>query len=170
MKRGTRFITEIAISVALAVILHFITIWRMPQGGNISLEMLPIIIVGIRLGGVAGIISGSLYGLINLFIDGIAIHPLSILLDYILAFALVGVAGFFKGSDLRIVLGSVIAMLGRFICSFLSGFIVFAEYAPEGQNPVLYSLIYQASYLVPQMIITVLILVIVLKKGRRIVS
>lgn len=61
-----------------------------------------------------------------------------------------------KNGELQI--GYVVGVFGRFIFSTISGIVFFASYAPEGMNPILYSLGYQASYLVPEAVITLIII------------
>lgn len=144
---------EIAAAVALAVILHFIKIYTMPQGGDISLTMVPLIFIAHRRGLGAGVTAGILYGIINVMLDGAIYHPMSILLDYICAFGVLGIAGVFPKKISGIICGTVTAVACRFLFSFLSGAVLFGSYAPDGINPWLYSFVYQATYLVPELII-----------------
>ena len=66
-----------------------------------------------------------------------------------------------------IVIGSVVGVGGRFLSSLISGAVLFASYAPEGQNPWLYSFIYQATYMIPELIISVLVLLFLYNKANR---
>ncbi len=164
----TRKMTECGVAIALAVVLSFISIWKMPQGGSVSLVMVPLFVAAYRHGAVWGIATGVVYSLVALMIDGVIYHPMSVLLDYILAFGLIGIAGFFK-SDLKgMVTGTVLGVLGRFVSSFLSGWLLFASYAPEGQSAFVYSLTYQASYLMPELVLTLLVLILLNKKANKI--
>ncbi len=165
--KNTKVITEIAVAVALSVCFHFIRLFAMPQGGDVSLTMIPIIFIAYRRGAFAGITAGVLYGIINIMLDGTIYHPMSIFLDYLFAFGVLGVAGFFKKSLSGIISGTILSVGGRFIFSFLSGAILFGSYAPEGQSPWVYSLIYQATYLVPELIICLIVMVITFTKGKR---
>ena len=169
MKNKSILITlvESAIMVALAVVLSFIKIWSMPQGGTISLTMLPLFILAFRRGPWASIIGGAVYGLISLVFDGVIYHPLSILLDYSLAYGLLGVAGFFKKNTMGVICGTVVGTALRFVCSLLSGAVLFAEYAPAGQNPWIYSLGYNATYMVPELVICVVALTILFGKAKK---
>ena len=160
----TRKLTEIAVSVALAAVLSFFAIYKMPQGGSVSLTMIPLIFIAFRRGPLAGIAAGVIYGLINLAIDGVIYHPMSILLDYVLAFGVLGVAGFFPKKVWGIATGTVVGVAGRFISSVISGAVLFASYAPEGQNPWVYSLIYQSTYMVPELIIALVVLIFIALK------
>lgn len=158
--KKTRILAEIAISVALACVFHFIRIWEMPQGGSVSLAMVPILFISFRRGAKSGITAGAIYGLISIIFDGTIYHPMSILLDYIFAFGILGIAGFFPATVPGVILGSAAAVLGRFFFSLMSGVFLFASYAPEGQSPWIYSLIYNGSYMLPELLIAVTLLVI----------
>jgi thiamine transporter len=72
---STRMLAEIGVAVALAVVLNFLKLWRMPQGGSVSLEMLPILVIAFRWGLGAGIFSGLIYGLLQLMFGAYIIHP-----------------------------------------------------------------------------------------------
>ena len=163
----TKTIAEIAVGIALAVICSFLKIYEMPQGGSVALTMVPILFIAQKHGPLAGCITGGIYGLLSAILSGMIYHPLSILLDYIIAFGVLGVAGFFKNSLPKIIVGSILGVLGRFISSFVSGAVLFASYAPVGQNPWVYSLIYQATYLVPEMLISIAVLTLLYKKAHR---
>ena len=81
-----------------------------------------------------------------------------VLFDYPLAFGALGLSGFFSGRKYGLQIGYVVGVLGRFLCSTLSGVFFFAAYAPEGMNPWVYSSLYQGSYLGAEGIITLAII------------
>ena len=163
----TRRITEIGVCVAMAVVGSLLKVWEMPQGGSVALTMVPILMIAIKRGAVAGCTAGAIYGVLSLLISGVIYHPMSILLDYVLAFGLLGLAGLFKKNVWGVVLGCFVGVCGRFLSSLVSGAVLFAEYAPAGQNPWIYSLIYQATYLVPEFIISAVIIVLLFTKAHR---
>lgn len=165
--KKTHMLTEIAVAVALSVVCSFIKVWEMPQGGSVALTMVPILLIAFRRGAVAGMITGSVYGLISMALAGVIYHPLSILLDYVLAFGLLGIAGFFKKNLPSVISGCVIGVAGRFLSSLISGAVLFAEYAPAGQNPWIYSLIYQATYMIPELIISTVVIILLYTKARK---
>lgn len=165
--KKTRELTEIAISIALAAVCHFICILKMPQGGSVALTMVPILFIAFRRGPAAGIISGILYGILSQIFDGVIYHPMSFVLDYLVAFGILGIAGFFPKSIRGIILGSIAGVAGRFISSVISGGVIFASYAPEGQNAWIYSLGYQATYMIPELIIAVLVLTLLYCKAQK---
>lgn len=167
IKNALHITAEAAIMIALAVILSFVKIWSMPQGGSVSLTMLPLFLLSFRRGPAVGVLSGIIYGAVSMLFDGIIYHPLSILLDYILAYGVLGISGFFKKNPLGIVLGTTFGSALRFLCSFLSGAVLFAEYAPKGQNPFVYSLIYNLSYILPETLICIVALFFLFKRSKR---
>ena len=163
----TRRLTEIAVCIAMAVVGSLIKVCEMPQGGSVALTMVPILLIAIKRGPVAGFMTGGIYGVLSLLIAGVIYHPMSILLDYVLAFGLLGLAGFFKKNVPGVIAGCFVGVLGRFISSLVAGAVLFAEYAPAGQNPWVYSLIYQATYLVPEFLISVVIIVLLFTKAHK---
>ncbi len=163
----TKKMTEIAVSVAMAVVCSFIKVLEMPQGGSVAFTMIPLLFIAQKRGPLSGIIAGSIYGVLSALISGVLYHPASLLLDYVLAFGLLGIAGFFKNSTLNIAIGTTLGVGCRFISSLISGAVLFAEYAPEGQNPWLYSLIYQSSYMVPEFIISICVLLFLYTKAHK---
>ena len=165
--KKTRILTECSVCIALAVICSFIKVWEMPQGGSIALTMIPILFIAQKRGVIVGVVTGMIYGLLSVLIAGVIYHPASILLDYVLAFGVLGISGAFGKGTRGIVIGSVVGVGGRFLCSLISGAVLFASYAPEGQNPWLYSFIYQATYMIPELIISVLVLLFLYSKAHR---
>ena len=161
--RDTRVLTEAALAVALAYVMGLVVLFKMPFGGTVSLEMIPLILLALRQGWKVGVVAGVAYGILYLTIDNFVVHPVQLLLDYPLAFGALGLAGLFKPTVRGAILGATVAVLARFLCHFLSGVIFFASYAPEGWNPFLYSAAYNAAYLVPSLAIAVVVTVVLLK-------
>lgn len=153
--------------VALSFILSYIKLFEMPQGGSVTLvSMLPVALFAFVCGPSAGIIAGLAYGFLQFFQGAYAAHWMSILLDYPLAFAWLGLVGILpktiKSLSIRFGIGIFIAILGRFFMHLLSGAIFFAEYAPEGINPWIYSSVYNIGYLSIEFITTLIIGLIIL--------
>ncbi|ABB14998.1 energy-coupled thiamine transporter ThiT [Carboxydothermus hydrogenoformans] len=148
-----RVVTRGGLALALAVVLSFIKIWQMPQGGSVTLlSMLPVIYFAYTEGLLPGLLVGVLYGLLQYLIEPYFVHPVQFLLDYPVAFGALGLAGLFaKKSPYP---GVVLAILGRFLSHLISGVVFFASYAPKGQSPWVYSAIYNGSYLLPELILT----------------
>jgi len=156
-------LTEAALAVALATVLGLIKVFQMPFGGSISLEMMPLILLALRHGVRVGVLTGIVYGFVNLILLPIVVHPVQVLFDYPLAFGALGLAGLFGPTVRGAILGSVVAVLARFACHFVSGVVFFASYAPEGWNPALYSAAYNLAYLIPSLLVALLVVVPMLR-------
>ena len=94
----TRMIAEAGVAIAIAQVLSFITLFHMPQGGSIkAASMVPLMIFAYRWGGTRGILAGVVYGILH-FLLGFksSIHYLSIILDYLVAYGVIGVCGYFN--------------------------------------------------------------------------
>jgi thiamine transporter len=161
--KDTRVLAEAALAVALAFVLGLIKVFQMPFGGSISLDMVPLILLALRQGPWVGIVAGAAYGLLDLAIEPVALHPVQVLFDYPLAFGVLGLAGCFAPTVRGAILGTIVAVLARFLCHFVSGVVFFASYAPEGWNPLAYSAAYNLAYLVPSLIISLVVVVVLLR-------
>ena len=165
----TRMIAEAGVAIAIAQVLSFITLFHMPQGGSIkAASLVPLMIFAYRWGGTRGIWAGVVYGVLH-FLLGFksSIHYLSIILDYLVAYGAIGVCGYFKDNLTGLVSGSIVAIALRWFASVTSGAVVFASYAPQGQNPWIYSMIYNASYMVPDGILNIIVLLFVYQGVKR---
>ncbi len=157
-------ITEVGVAVALATVLSVIRVFRMPQGGSVSLEMVPIFFVALRRGAGTGVLSGLVLGMIKLVLEPFVVHPVQFLMDYPLAFGVLGIAGLFPRLP---VLGVFLGSAGRFLLHLVSGVVFFASYAPEGSNVWAYSAAYNASYMVPELVIAVVVILLLGTRGAR---
>ena len=165
----TRMIAEAGVAIAIAQVLSFITLFHMPQGGSIkAASLVPLMIFAYRWGGTRGIWAGVVYGVLH-FLLGFksSIHYLSIILDYLVAYGAIGVCGYFKDNITGLVSGSIVAIALRWFTSVTSGAVVFASYAPQGQNPWIYSMIYNASHMVPDGILNIIVLLFVYQGVKR---
>lgn len=160
-KMQTKQLVYCSAAMALAVVTSFIKFGSLPFGGSITLfSMMFICLIGYIYGAKTGLITGVAYGILQ-FITGPYIYaPLQVLLDYPLAFGALGLAGFFSTKKHGLITGYLVGAFGRYICHVISGYIFFASYAPEKVNPFLYTLGYNATYIVPEAIATVVILCI----------
>ena len=165
MKRTkTRALCEGAIMVALATALSYVKLFELPQGGSVCIGMLPIFLYCIRWGWKDGFLASFAYGLLQLIFDGAyAWGPWSMLLDYLVAFTPLGLAGLFKGKDWGIFAGTVLGCFARFVVHFISGVTIYRIYAPTEilgtvfDNPTLYSIVYNGSYMLPNTILALVI-------------
>ena len=123
--------------------------------------MVPIFLLALRRGPKVGIIGGAIFGLVALVEDTssgieVIVFPTQVILDYPLAFGLLGLAGFFRKMPL---LGVGVGVTARFCSHFVSGVLFFASYAPAGMSPYEYSAIYNGSFLAAEMAITAIIMI-----------
>ncbi len=170
---STRVLAEACVMIALATALNAIKIFTFPEGGSITLgSMVPILFFALRRGAKAGIIAGAVFGIIDLYFEPFVYNPIQFLLDYPLAFGALGLAGLFKDrwqgirpQGLVTVIAAAAGIGGRFCSHFLSGLVFFATYAPAGESPALYSAIYNASYLVPEFVISATVLFVLANRG-----
>ena len=150
---STRILAESVMLVALSTVLSFFKILEMPQGGSVTLgSMVPILWLAIRRGPKVGLFAATVYGVVQLMVDPSGVYyPTQAVLDYPVAFGLLGLAGFFRK---RPFLGVNVGILGRFVAHFLSGIIFFAQYTPEGVHPAVYSAAYNG-YMLVELVISV---------------
>ena len=162
-----KMLTEGAVMIALAEILSFLPLYKMPWGGSIDLAMLPIILFCVRWGLAPGLIVSFAHAVLQtLFEGGIAIGWQSILGDFIIAYTVLGFAGLFKG---RFVPATIVACVLRFLVHYVVGATIWAEYMPETffsmtmTTPWVYSALYNAAYMLPDMVVLLVIFVILSK-------
>ena len=159
MKLDIRKFTISAIFVAVAFVLSLIKIIDLPFGGSITLFSmlaisLPAYFFGVRLGFVASFA----YSMLQLIIDPYIIHPIQLLLDYTVAFSCFGVVGFFRGEEKGLYKGFVLACIIRFLSSTVSGYIFFKDYTPENWSPIIYTVVYNGSYIFTECILSIIVI------------
>lgn len=163
-KRWTaRMLANAALCIALATVLSFVRLYKMPQGGSITpASMLPLFLFAYAYGVGPGMLVGAAYGLVQFLQDAYFVHPIELLLDYPLAFAMLGLAGLAANFSDKwgLIPGIILGTFGRFVCVFVSGVIFFGTFAPEGQNVLVYSAVYNGLYLVPEAIICIVLAMI----------
>lgn len=161
-KTDVRALTYGALCMAMSFVLSYIKLWSMPLGGSVTLaSMLPLLWYSNKFGVKNGLIAGAAYGLLQLIQKPEIYHWVQVLLDYPLAFMMLGLAGCVKNLQL----GSILGVAGRWVCHILSGAIFFAEWVPEGwSNAWVYSAAYNGAYLLVDLIIC-LVLSFVLAKA-----
>ncbi|MGB9714361.1 MAG: energy-coupled thiamine transporter ThiT [Candidatus Bathyarchaeales archaeon] len=152
---STKIIAEVVIFGALSTALSYIKVFSLPEGGSVTAgSMVPILWLALRRGPKVGLFAAVVYGFVQLAIEPFIVHPAQVILDYPLAFGALGLAGLFRN---RPFVGVNVGIWGRFIAHFVSGIIFFANYAPEGMHPAVYSAIYNGSYLLPELGISIYI-------------
>lgn len=154
----TKMLVEGGIMIAFAYVLSMIKVYEMPNGGSVTAaSMLPIIIFAIRWGAKPGLFVGVTYGLIQFLLGPKwSMHPASIALDYLLGFGVLGLAGLFGKDYVKSIAGGVLVMVARLCFSVISGIVVF-------QVDFVGSLVYNATYMVPEIILTLMVYSLVFK-------
>ncbi|MBQ0083741.1 MAG: energy-coupled thiamine transporter ThiT [Clostridiales bacterium] len=162
-------ICESAVLVGIALALSFIKIPIAALGGSVDFVMVPLFIICYRRGAFYGTISGLCFGLLKCIISGgIGWGLLSVLLDYVLAYGAVGVAGFFKNKSKLIEVSVIVGCFARFLVHFVSGITIYKILVPtavEGlpfvfSNPFVYSAVYNSVYMLPNTVIAVIMMAV----------
>ena len=150
-----------AMAIALGTMLSNLKLYSFPFGGSVTLfSMLVICLPGYWFGLEAGLTASMAYGVLQLIIDPYVIHPLQLLVDYLLGFGAVGLSGLFHSKKNGLIKGYTAGIIGRWIFTTLSGWIFFAEYAWEGWAPLPYSLTYNGIYIFAEAALTFIVLAI----------
>ncbi len=172
----TKKLTTTGIMLALGIILSIIRLFDAPYGGSVTLgSMLPVLILSVLYGTKWGVLSGITFSLLTMLLGGLPAPPvqtpfmyfLVVFLDYVLAFGFLGLAGgihrMLSPKRIAFPLAAGIAVFLRFICHFLSGILIWGPYAPEGMEVALYSFLYNGSYMLFELIITVILAAVLSK-------
>ena len=159
-----RALTEGAIFVALAQVISYLKLFELPQGGSITVAMLPIFVYCARWGFGPGMLASFVYSVLQLLLDGAyAWGWQSMLGDYLVAFTVLGLAGLFKGKKNGFFIGMVVGAFARFLVHYVVGATVWAEYMPETffgmtmTSPWFYSLLYNGSFILINTLLCLLI-------------
>lgn len=167
-RRTTLMLTESAVMIALAFILSFLKVVDMPYGGSVTaFSMLPIIIIAFRYGTGWGLATGFAFSLLQMlmglsslsYATSAAAAVAIILLDYIVAFTVLGLGGAFrsviKDQGTAMALGALFACVLRYICHVVSGCTVWAGVSIPTSDGLIYSLGYNATYMIPETLMTI---------------
>ncbi len=167
-KTNIRKLTVSAVFIALAAVLSLIKLWTNPWGGSVTLmSMVPIVLISVMFGVRWGLFSSFVYALIQIGLDiaGMMAWGMdarmwigAIVFDYLVAYTVVGLAGVFrKKGAVGICIGTGMALSLRFVSHFISGYIFFDVWMPETfSHPAVYSVVYNGTYMLPELITTVL--------------
>jgi thiamine transporter len=219
----TKVLAETIVVVALSGVLYSFRPFSMPFGGSVTLgSMVPVMWLALRRGAKIGIFAGAVFGLLALPLDILMLpyspiaNPAQIFLDYPLAFAALGLTGFFRrkgeqskglaepgayallsalsfiGAIVQSTLwifpgviffalsvwkvmeekawksplvGVTVAAFCKFLAHFASGVIFWAAYAPPELGPYLYAAVYNASFLIPEFVISAFLIYLLVKRG-----
>ncbi len=180
-------LNECAMLLALSIVLSFITVYRMPMGGGVTLlSMLPVMLAGIKYGIKTGLsvslafslfqlLQGILSGNVFVYCTTAATQIICTLFDYLVPFTVLGFAGMFSNIGkkntntnayiLKAVSGIIITVFIRFVCHYATGVVIWGQWA-DSMSPYLYSLIYNAQYMLPECIFTCIAAAILLRVKR----
>jgi len=155
-KNNLVVLLEISIMAALAFGLGYVKIYSMPNGGSVSLEMLPVVIMSFRRGVKEGVITGFILGFLQMNLGGYIVSFPQVLFDYLLAFSVIGLSSMF-GKKLPIAFGGIaVACFLRFAAHTYVG--VFAwETNWSG------SVAYNAPYMIASTILVMLVFIPITK-------
>lgn len=161
-------LVETALMLALSTILAELPVISFPFGGSVTIfSQVPMVVTsyryGVKWGAFAGLSMGiiqMLFGIGNFaYVSGIVAYLILIFADYIVAFGALGFSGMFKNKIKNpvasIALGAAAVSVIRFLCHFISGVTIWGDYAEGAQAVWEYSFTYNAGYMVPELIITV---------------
>ena len=159
-----RALCEGAVIVALAQVLGYIKLFQLPQGGSVTLNMLPIFLYCARWGFAPGMLASFAFSLLQLLMDGAyAWGWQSVIGDYLLAYSLLGLAGLFRDKRGGFFVGSLVGAFARFLAHYVTGATVWAEYMPEEffgmtmTSPWVYSALYNGSFIAVNLALTLLV-------------
>lgn len=162
MAVGTNQLVFCAMAIALAVVTSYVKIFSLPWGGSVTLcSMLFIVLVANWYGVQTGILVGLTYGILQFIQEPYVLSFFQVCCDYILAFAALGVAGFFAKSFNGLLKGYIAAVLARGAFHALGGYLYWMSYMPENFPQALksvYPIVYNYSYLLAEGVLTVLVI------------
>lgn len=159
MSKNVKVLVYCAMCIALASITSMIKVFEFPTGGSITLaSTLFAVLPGYFFGPTVGILAGFAHGILQFILGPYILTPVQVFLDYGLAFAAFGLSGFFCSQKFGLHKGYIVACLGRWFFSFLSGWIFFGEYAWEGWNPAAYSAVYNIIYIAGEAVVVLILI------------
>lgn len=160
-KMSTKQLVFCAMAMAMAFVTSYFKIFMLPWGGSVTLcSMLFIVLIGNWYGVQAGILVGFSYGILQFIQEPYVLSLFQVCCDYVLAFAALGVSGFFRKSSHGLVKGYIAAVFARGFFHSLGGYLYWMEYMPENFPQALksiYPIVYNYSYLLGEALITILI-------------
>lgn len=161
----TRMLSVGAMCLALSSVLSVLKLFEMPNGGSVTVvSLLPLILFAYVYGTVPGLILGFVHGVLQFLFGGWFLNIFQLLLDYPLAFAVLGLAGLFnKMKDERagLAVGTVVGCVARWFVAALAGLVFWSDLTDGIWPAVVYTVTYNASYMIPECIITVIVAVLV---------
>ena len=176
-------LAECAVMLALAFALSCAKLFEMPMGGSVTIaSMLPIMLIGIKYGTVTGMSVGFVYSLTQLlqavmsgnvfpYCETLGALTVCVAFDYIVPFTLLGLAGIFKelgavkNPEIASYVGIVSTVALRFVCHFITGVVIWGQWAPDGMGKYLYSFLYNGGFLAADFAICIVCAVLMFRKS-----
>lgn len=165
-KKGfsARQIVFCAAALALGFATSYIKVFSLPFGGSVTLcSMLFVVLIGYWYGPEVGLLSGFAYGFLEFAQDGgsYILSPLQACMDYIFAFAALGLSGFFYQKKNGLVKGYIVAILVRGLCHTIGGYLYWMDYMPDNfpkSLSAIYPIVYNYSYILAEAVITLIVI------------
>ncbi len=161
---GAKQLAFSAVSVAIAFVLSYVKLYHMPWGGSVTLlSMFFASLPGWFFGPVTGLCSAFIYGILQMIQGAYYVHPVQICMDYLFAFTALGVTGFFYKKKHGLLIGYTIGAILRGVFHAIGGYIFYMDYMPEDfpkSLAAVYPIVYNYAYILPEMIITIVIVII----------
>lgn len=164
--QNLRIMVQCAILIAMGTVLSMLKLFEAPYGGSVTvLSMLPICLAGLMYGPKWGLGTAFVYSVLQLLTSSVFAWGLTptvlvvcILFDYIVAFTVLGITGFFANrGKFTMLAGIVLALLMRMTCHYITGVTIWEASMPdEFTNIWLYSLVYNGAYMLPETVFTVI--------------
>lgn len=163
-KMTTQQIVFCAVAIALAYVCSYVHIFKLPFGGSVTLfSMLFIVLIGHWYGPKVGILTGLAYGILQFLQEPYVLNFVQVCCDYILAFAALGIAGFFRNKKHGLIKGYIAGILGRGFFHTIGGYLFWMSYMPENfpkSLAAVYPIVYNYSYVLAEGVITIIVLCI----------
>ncbi len=161
-RMGTKQLVMCAMAMALAYVTSYLRLFSLPWGGSVTLcSMLFIVLVGNWYGVQTGVLVGLSYGILQFIQEPYVLSFFQVCCDYVLAFAALGVAGFFARSRHGLLKGYIAAVIARGFFHSLGGYLYWMDYMPENFPQALksvYPIVYNFSFLLAEAVITIIII------------
>ncbi len=172
----TRVLVEIIVFAALSAVLYVFRLFTLPFGGSITLgSMVPVVWLSLRRGVYAGVIAGTIFGILAFFIDvmlvgasNVIATPIQAVLEYPVAFGVLGLAGVFKKESATFaIIGLSLAVFAKFLIHYFVGvYVWFNVYAfPPEWGQYLWPAVYNGSFLAVELIVSAILIAILVKRG-----
>ena len=161
-KFSTKQLVFCAMALALAFVTSYLKVFDLPFGGSVTAcSMLFIVLIGYWYGAKSGVLLGFVFGIMQFLQEPYVLSFFQVCCDYLLAFAALGLAGFFAHKKNGLIKGYIVAILGRGAFHVLGGYLYWMDYMPDHfpkSLATLYPFIYNYSFILAEGLITILIL------------